>query len=175
MQPYQCIFMILTVVLLCLCYLQVHACDASLSIAPLSTSADILSEAFNGTFLCLRMCMGVWAQPRSTRGCFWSLKGIESGRAAVISLLLGTWASYHLAIWYINSFITLFSLIIISQVATGVCCPGRQLPWQHHHHHQGDGWRLVITEVSLPGGRRVLQTIMGGGGGFWFTEHQGSF
>lgn len=47
---------------------------------------------------------------------------------------------------------TLFSLIVLSHVATGVCCPRRWLPWQHRHHHQGDSWWLVITEVSLPGG-----------------------
>ncbi len=46
---------------------------------------------------------------------------------------------------------TLFSLIVISQVANGACCPGWRLPWQHGHHHQGESWWLVITGVSLPG------------------------
>lgn len=38
---------------------------------------------------------------------FWALKGMESGRLAVISkLLLRNWANYFLTIWYINSFMT---------------------------------------------------------------------
>lgn len=79
----------------------------------------------------------------------------------------------HLMMWYhqrspppskVQTPGTLFSLIIISQVATGARCPGWRLPWQHRQHHQGESWWLVITEVSLPGGRRELQRIWGGGG-----------